>query len=310
MNIRNMLRENKIIYRMYLRYKFYKIIKTCYRRKQMNTGKIKKIIEQDYYSRINERIDWENPKKYTEKMQWKKLHSQDDRRTKYSDKILVRKYVKDVIGEEYLIPLLGEWESFGEIDFYRLPNSFVLKTNHGSGTNIIVKDKNKFDKKTARILVNGWMKTDFGYSHGFELHYSDITRRIFAEQYIDTKGKDLQDYKFLCFDGKAYYCWVDADRHGDHRRNVYDLDWNLQPWGQVKKNTENDVPKPENFELMITLAEKLATGFSHVRVDLYNVDGKIYFGEMTFTNGSGYDLIYPREYDYILGDLWKNYRIS
>ncbi|WP_071460919.1 ATP-grasp fold amidoligase family protein [Bacillus massilinigeriensis] len=308
MNIRTRLKENQFVYRLYLKYKFSKTIKICEERKSLNIEEVKKIIEHDYYKRINESIDWENPKKYTEIMQWKKLYSQDYRRTEYSDKILVRNYVKNVIGQEYLIPLIGKWAAFDDIDFDMLPNSFVLKTNHGSGTNIIVKDKNRFDKKTAKILVNGWMKTDFGYSHGFELHYSDITRMIFVEQYIETKGNDLQDYKFLCFDGKAHFCWVDVDRNGDHRRNVYDLNWDLQPWGQVKKNTDNVIPKPENFELMITLAEKLATGFSHVRVDLYNVDGKIYFGEMTFTNGSGYDLIYPRKYDLKLGELWKNFR--
>lgn len=310
MKIKHRLRKNQIIYRMYLKYKFYRTIKICKKRKRMSVKEMQKVIENEYYSRINEPIEWEKPQKYTEKMQWVKLFSQDERRTMYSDKILVRKYVSKIIGEEYLIPILGEWDTFDKIDFDMLPNSFVLKTNHGSGTNIIVKDKNNFDKKTAGILINGWLETDFGFSHGFELHYSGIKRKIYAEQYIETKEKDLQDYKFLCFDGKAYYCWVDVDRHGDHRRNVYDLDWNIQPWGQSKKNTIRDIPKPANYELMIGLAEKLAVGFSHVRVDLYNVDGKIYFGEMTFTNGSGYDLIYPREYDYKLGSLWKNYRIS
>lgn len=295
---------------MYLRYKFYKILKLCKKRKLMNIDKMKKIIEQDYYSRIQERINWENPRKYTEKIQWRKLYFRDERTTLYSDKIIVRDFVKNIIGEQYLIPVLGVWETFDKIDFDSLPNSFVLKTNHGSGTNIIVREKKKLDKKTAEILINGWMKTDFGYSHGFELHYSGITRKIYSEQYLDTKGEDLQDYKFLCFDGKAYFCWVDIDRFGDHRRNIYDLDWKLQPWGQVKKNTEKDIPKPTNLDLMITLAEKLATGFSHVRVDFYNVDGEIYFGEMTFTNGSGYDLIYPRVYDIELGEFWTNYRNS
>ncbi|MGE7689351.1 ATP-grasp fold amidoligase family protein [Lysinibacillus sp. NPDC097214] len=310
MSIRNSLRKNQIIYRIYLKYKFRKITKICNERKAMSKEEMEKIIEHDYYSRINESIDWEKPEKYTDKIQWRKLNFQDQRMTEYSDKILVREYVKNIIGEDYLIPILGEWDSFEKIDFDILPNSFVLKTNHGSGTNIIVKDKSDFEKKTAEILINGWLNTDFGYSHGLELHYSGINRKIFSEQYIETKDNDLEDYKFLCFDGKAYFCWVDVDRYGDHRRNVYDLNWNLQPWGQSKKNTNIDIPKPENFSLMITLAEKLAAGFSHVRVDLYNIDGRIYFGEMTFTNGSGYDLISPREFDYKLGDLWKNYRNS
>jgi hypothetical protein len=310
MYFRKILRKNKFIYRIYLKYKFFKTIKICEKRKNMNKEEIKKIIEKEYDSRIHEPIDWESPKKYTEKIQWRKLYFQDERTTNYSDKILVRDFIRESIGEEYLIPVLGEWETFDEIDFESLPSSFVLKTNHGSGTNIIVKDKTQLDKKTAETLLNGWMKTDFGYSHGFELHYSGINRKIYAEQYIDFNGNDLEDYKFLCFNGKAYYCWVDVDRNGDHKRNVYDMEWNLQPWGQAKKNTEREIPKPTNFEMMITLAEKLATGFSHVRVDLYNVNGKIYFGELTFTNGSGYDLIYPREYDNHLGSLWENYTTS
>lgn len=310
MSIRKTLRKNPLIYRMYMRYKFHKIIKASEKRKTMDLEEVKRTIEQDYYSRIHEKIDWNNPKKYSEKMQWTKLHSKDKRRTVYSDKVLVRNYVKNKIGEEYLIPILGVWDSFDEINFESLPNSFVLKTNHGSGTNIIVKDKKKFDKKTAKLLIDGWMKIDFGYSHGFELHYSGIDRKVFCEQFIETNGNDLQDYKFLCFDGKAHFCWVDVDRFGDHRRNIYDLEWNLQPWKQLIKNTDKPIEKPKNFELMINLAEKLSKGFSHVRVDLYNVDGKIYFGEMTFTNGSGYDYIYPREYDYMLGDLWVNYRNS
>ena len=310
MDLRSIVKKNKIIYRMYLKLKFFNTVKKCENRIGMNIEEIKNIIEKEYSSRIHEPIDWKNPKKYTEKIQWRKLFLKDERLTEYSDKILVRDYVKKIIGAEYLIPVLGVWDSFEEIDFESLPNSFVLKTNHGSGTNIIVKDKTELDRKTAKTLINGWMKTDFGYSHGFELHYSEIIRKIYAEKYINVINNDLEDYKFLCFNGKAYYCWVDVDRNGDHRRNVYDMEWVLQPWGQAKKNTTKNLPKPENFDLMIELAEKLATGFSHVRVDLYNVDGKIYFGEMTFTNGSGYDLITPREYDYELGKLWDNFRIS
>ncbi|WP_270180288.1 ATP-grasp fold amidoligase family protein [Alkalihalobacillus sp. CinArs1] len=310
MNLRNIVKQNKFMYRTYLRIKFFKTIKKCKKRKKMNIDEIKSIIEKEYYDRIHEPIDWTNPKKYTEKIQWRKLFLDDKRITEYSDKVLVRDYVKKIIGNDFLIPVIGVWNSFDEIDIESLPNSFVLKTNHGSGTNIIVKDKSHFDRKTAKILMDGWMKTDFGYSHGFELHYSAITRKIYAEELINNIGDDLEDYKFLCFNGKAYFCWVDVDRNGHHRRNVYDLEWNLQPWGQAKENAIKDIPKPQNFDLMVDLAEKLASDFSHVRVDFYNVEGKIYFGEMTFTNGSGYDLITPRKYDGELGRLWEKYRIS
>src|SRR5690606_21015710 len=116
----------------------------------------------------------------------------------------------------------------------------------------------------------------------------------------------LKDYKFLCFSGKPYFCWIDTERFVDHRRNVYNMKWELQEWRQYKyKNTDKPIAKPENFEEMVKIVEKLAVGFSHVRVDLYNVDGKIYFGEMTFTNSSGFEKIVPRQSNLMLGDLWK-----
>src|SRR5690625_2465992 len=233
---------------MYHRYNFRKIKNTCKQRKNMSIGEMQEIIEKEYYERIQESINWKEPKKYTEIMQWRKLFYKDKRMTDYSDKILVRNYVRNTIGEEYLIPILGEWESFNTIDFYSLPTSFVLKTNHGSGTNIIVKNKDLLNKKTAKTLIDGWMDIDYGYRYGLELHYSGINRKIYAEQYIDLSNNDVEDYKFLCFDGKAYYCWVDVDRSEGHKRNIYNLQWELQPWGQEKKNTKRDIPKPSNFK--------------------------------------------------------------
>lgn len=138
------------------------------------------------------------------------------------------------------------------------------------------------------------------------MQYKDIKPKIIAEKFINDKNNHLNDYKFLCFDGKVYYCWVDMDRYSNHTRNVYDVNWQLQPWNQnTFENAEFDIQKPKNYEEMIIIAEKLSRGFSHVRVDLYNVDGKIYFGEMTFTSGNGFSLIYPEEYNLMLGSLWN-----
>lgn len=126
-----------------------------------------------------------------------------------------------------------------------------------------------------------------------------------AEKFTEDSNGKLTDYKFFCFDGNVHFCWIDEGRFSTHYRNVYDLNWNLQPWTQHKySNTPYLVDKPQNFEEMIHIAKVLSEGFSHVRVDLYNVDGEIFFGEMTFTNGSGYELIYPEEYNNMLGDLW------
>lgn len=276
------------------------------RMRKISPNKYENKISKIYKKRIGKNINWNNPTTYTEKMQWEKLYDNNPLKSELSDKYLVREWVKEKIGEKYLIDIYGVWDSFSEIDFKKLPKSFVLKTNHGSGTIYIVKDKNKMDYNEVKNLFDDWMQMDYAFCTGFELHYSKIRRRIIAEKYIETDNDDLQDYKFLCFDGKPYFCWVDVGRFSNHKRNVYDLDWNLQRWNQSEYgNTGETIPKPNNFSEMIKIAEKLCQGFSHVRVDLYNVKGKIYFGEMTFTNGSGFDKIVPDEYDLILGNMWK-----
>ncbi len=276
------------------------------RMRKISPNKYENKISKIYKKRIGKNINWNNPTTYTEKMQWEKLYDNNPLKAELSDKYLVREWVKEKIGEKYLIDIYGVWDSFSEIDFKKLPKSFVLKTNHGSGTIYIVKDKNKIDYNEVKNLFDDWMQMDYAFCTGFELHYSKIRRRIIAEKYIETDNDDLQDYKFLCFDGKPYFCWVDVGRFSNHKRNVYDLDWNLQRWNQSEYgNTDETIPKPNNFSEMIKIAEKLCQGFSHVRVDLYNVKGKIYFGEMTFTNGSGFDKIVPDEYDLILGNMWK-----
>ncbi len=253
-------------------------------------------------------LDWNNLQTYSEKMQWEKIFDHNPLKATLSDKYLVREWIGRQIGDEYLIPLIGVWKNPDDIDFSSLPNQFVLKTNCSSGDVIIVRDKKSLSKKQIRgykAKLKYYLHMKFGYNT-CELHYNDIEPRIIAEAFIDSGKKDLQDYKFICFDGKAYYCWVDSDRFHGHKRDVYDMDWNLQDWHQYSySHSEIPVEKPDNFERMKELAERLAQGFSHVRVDLYNVDGKIYFGEMTFTNSSGFEKIEPIDADYMLGKLWK-----
>lgn len=253
-------------------------------------------------------LDWSNLQTYSEKMQWEKLFDHDPRKITLSDKYLVRKWVAETIGDAFLIPLVGVWNDVSEIDFSMLPNSFVLKTNCSSGDVIIVRDRDSLSKSTLagyKAKLNYYMNMKFGYNT-CELHYNDIKPKIIAEALIDSGKVDLQDYKFICFDGKAYYCWVDTDRYHGHKRNVYDMNWKLQEWHQYNYSiSKEEIPKPDNFEEMVRIAERLAAGFSHVRVDLYNVNGKIYFGEMTFTNSSGFEKIEPIEADYMLGRLWK-----
>lgn len=258
-----------------------------------------------YEKKFGHSLDWSSLKTYTEKMQWEKMYHKDPIKTLLADKYAVRQWIEEKIGAEYLIPLYGVWNSFDEIDFGKLPNQFVLKTNHGTKSVEIVKDKAKMSYRRLKRKFDDWMAMDFAYTYGFQLHYTDIPRKIIAEKYLESSSGELQDYKFLCFNGVPKFCWVDQGRYSSHTRAVFDMDWTLQPWTQGKfASPKEPVPKPQNFEKMKEVATILCKDFSHVRVDLYNIDGSIYFGEMTFTNGSGMTQIYPNEYDLILGDMW------
>ena len=274
----------------------------------MKNEELEQWLTQLYHDYQGEHLDWNNLRTMTEKTQWAKIYDKDPRKTICADKYAVRDWVKERIGEDYLIPLLGVWEQYKDIDFNTLPEKFVLKTNHGAGEAVIVKNKSQMslaEKIRMRRRIEFAMAVDYSSKTG-ELHYRDIPHKIIAEKLIETENGDLPDYKFYCFDGIPYYVWIDIDRFTDHRRNVYDMNWVLQEWNQKKfKNTSYAVEKPENFEKMIDIAKTLSEGFSHVRIDLYNVKGKIYFGEMTFTSGSGFSKITPRSADEMLGDLWK-----
>lgn len=184
-----------------------------------------------------------------------------------------------------------------------------VKTNHASSDVIVVKSKKTLSDekiKAIRRKLRHALNHSYELVQGFEMQYKGIPPLIIAERLIqDEKYNELRDYKFLCFDGVPYYCWVDCDRYTNHTRNVYDMEWNLMPWTQGGyKNSSVSVEKPENFDTMVEVAKKLSADFSHVRVDLYNVEGKIYFGEMTFTNGSGFEKL-PDRINYELGCLWK-----
>ena len=300
----------------YLEYRFPRIIYGIRKiKRQIHNNKMKSMSIQEkmktdaelYYKKTGDKLDWTNLQTYTEKMQWEKLFDNDPRKTLLADKYRVRDWVSEKIGEQYLIPLIGVWTDAKDIDFEKLPLSFVLKTNCGSGDVVIIKDRSELsgnDILRIKSRLNFYLHYDCG-CNSFEFHYSKIPPRIICEDLLVFPGADVPDYKFLCFDGQPYFCWVDIGRYHNHKRNVYDLKWNLQPWNQKDYgNSEELIEKPKNFDKMIELVSILSQGFSHVRVDLYNIEGKIYFGEMTFTNGSGFEKIYPREADLMLGELW------
>lgn len=266
-------------------------------------------LRHEYGKKTGKRLDLQNPSRLTEKIQWRKLYDQDPLYSILSDKYSVRKWIEEKIGSEYLIPLLGVWDHFSDIDFQSLPDQFVLKTNNASHTNIIVTDKKAFmhRKWAAGKKIDYWLSMPFSYLEGLELHYREIKPKIIAELYIPPEpGKsELSDYKFHCFNGVPYLCQVISDRLARETIDFYDSNWEHVKIARIPyPNTEKPVDKPEHYDLMVLLATELSRGFKYVRVDLYNHAGKIYFGEMTFTPGSGYMVFDPDDWDYRLGELW------
>ncbi len=238
-----------------------------------------------------------NLKYFGEKIQYMKLYGHLEKYTNYVDKYAVRNYVSEKIGEKYLIPLLGVYNYFDEIDYNKLPNEFVLKANHGSGYVIIIKNKNEINKKKINKKLKNWLKEDY-YKIKKEYQYKNVPKKILCESFIIDKQNELLDYKFFCFNGEPKFLKVDFDRFGEHKVNFYDMKWNLidmQEYGC--KNYKEHIKIPENFNLMVKLSKKLSEDFQFVRVDLYNVDGKIYFGELTFTPASGRHPFLPLEKD-------------
>ncbi|MBR1930094.1 MAG: hypothetical protein IJ833_01275 [Lachnospiraceae bacterium] len=248
-------------------------------------------------------MDWEHPVGWNEGIQWTKLYERDPMKTRLADKYLVRDWIKETIGEQYLIPMYGVWNHFDEIPFEKLPNQFVLKCNHGSGTNLIVNDKRELDIPSAREMFENWLHMNYAFVNGFELQYKDIKPCILAEHRLEPKGRDeLEDYKVFVFHGEAKFIQVDVGRFTQHRRNLYSREWELLPYG-IGFPTAWDVKikKPACLEELLRLAEILGKDFRHVRVDFYIVENRIYFGEMTFTHGSGIEKVTPESFNVEMG---------
>lgn len=265
-------------------------------------------MKEKYNRKVGRPLDIENPQTFTEKIQWLKLYDSTQEKADWTDKIKAKELAAELIGEEHVVKTLHKGvKSLDEIDFSILPDRFVIKTNHGSGCNLIVKDKTKFlnssDYIIARNRFKNFLQLDFGFDDAFELHYSMIEPLIFVEEYIEPEAKNYVEYTFLCFHGNPEYIRVKTVDGADYM-NIYDIDWNdTGVW--FGHDTYPTVKKPDNLEELIELAKKLCGDFAHVRVD-FNVNrGKVYFGELTFTGGSGIFRIEPYEFDKKLGDLIK-----
>lgn len=253
------------------------------------------------------KLNLKNPKTYSEKINWIKLYYHDENMSVCSDKFLVRDFIKERQCEAALNDLI--WEGFdpNDIPWDNLPEKFVIKVTHGSGFNIICKDKKELDVSKTTKKLEKWLKTKYLKCYG-EHWYGVKKPRIIVEKYLENSDQSpLFDYKFFCFDGKPYYVYVDTWKNGEHHINMYDIDFNLQKEVSLgyPLDLESKIEKPHNYDEMIEYAMKLSKGFPHVRVDMYSVDGKVYFGEMTFSKGAGFDRIKPYEFDVELGKYFN-----
>ena len=276
----------------------------------LNPEKYPVYLKEWYKDATGHDLDLKNPTRFTEKIQWMKLYDVTPIKTQLADKYLARFWVADKVGEQYLIPFYGAWDRFDEIDFDTLPDSFIMKCNHGSGMDIKVKDKAFMDNELMKKKFDQWLKIDFSYfMKSFELHYKDIPRKIIAEKFmVDGNKPDLQDYKFYCFEGMPVYCQVIGSRSTGETIDFYDMEWKHMPFVGLNLNVSNSkevIAKPKTFEEMVNVASILSEGFSFVRVDLYEIEGKVYFGEMTFTPASGGGGFRPDEIDFELGKMLK-----
>lgn len=258
-----------------------------------------------YFLRMGKMLHLNPPVTYNEKLQWLKLHDRRSEYTQMVDKAMAKEYVAGIIGNEYIIPTLGVWDKFEDIDFDTLPNQFVLKCTHDSGGLVICTDKEKLDISKAKKKINRSIRRNYFYGTR-EYPYKNVKPRIVAEEYMEDENKELVDYKLLCFNGEVKYSLVCSERFSKAGLKVtfFDREWNKLPITQKDPSSDLAILKPYNYDKMIVLAEKIAKKVANpfVRVDFYDIKGHVYFGEITFYPTSGLSAIKPEKWDRILGD--------
>lgn len=267
-----------------------------------------KYLKKKFKVLVGYELNLDEPRTYNEKLQWLKLHDRNPLYTKLVDKYAVKEYVAEIIGNQYIIPTLGVWNSFDEIDFDTLPDQFVLKCTHDSGGLVICTDKRTFNAGRARKKINSSLKQNYYYIHR-EWPYKNVKPRIIAEKYMQDKSTDeLRDYKFFCFNGVPKALFIATDRQDsstDTKFDFYDMDFKHLDITNGHPNAKKTIQKPVSFEEMKSLAKRLSLGIPHVRVDFYEVDGKVYFGELTFAHWSGLVPFEPIKWDYTFGEWLK-----
>lgn len=261
--------------------------------------------------RFGKHFDLSSPKTFSEKINWLKLHNRKAIYTTMVDKYSAKQYVASIIGEKYVIPTLGVWDRPEDINWDELPNKFVLKTTHGGGSTgvVVCKDKKTFDIKSASQRLNRSLRGDI-YSAFREWPYKNVRKRIIAEKFMSSCSSDcssdLTDYKFFCFNGKPVYCQVIRNRHTKETIDFYDMEWNHQNFvglNPTVRNGDEPTVRPRCLEEMIEISKKLSSGIPFLRVDLYDIDGNVFFGEMTFFPASGMGVFTPLKWNKTLGDL-------
>lgn len=292
---------------------FKKILGADFRRKMryvLSFMPDKLFLQIHYILTVGKFINFKNPKGFNEKLQWLKVNDKRPEYTNLVDKLAVREHIKEVLGEEYLFPLLGHWESFDDIDFSKLPEKFVLKCNHDSGSTKVITKKSALNEETFSKLNEHFtnrLKREYFYA-GREYPYKGIKPYIIAEQFmIDEKNpeRSIDDYKFYCFGGEPKMMLMVTDRSTDCRFDFFDMDFNHLDVKRSHPNSDKPIEKPKMFEEMREIAVKLAKDKKFVRIDLYELNGQIYFGEYTFFAGGGFQLFEPPEWERKLGDWIK-----
>lgn len=265
----------------------------------------KRMLQIEYRIRLGQKLNLDNPKTFTEKLQWLKLYNRKSIYTTMVDKYGVKKFISDLVGSEYTVPTLGVWEKFEDIDFSTLPLQFVLKCTHDSGSVIVCNDKNKLNMDEIREHFHFHLNND-EYILGREWPYKDVPRRIICEPLLTDvnagAGSTIKDYKFFCFNGVPKVMYISNDRGDDPRTDFFDMDFNHLPIRMKDPNADIPPKKPGCFETMKSIAGKLSLGVPHLRVDFYVVNNRPYVGELTFFHNSGFTAIQPDEWNKKLGD--------
>ena len=273
--------------------------------KLLNILPDKQYLKLKYRIVFGKKLNLDRPETFNEKLQWLKLHDRKDIYSVMVDKYEVKKYVANKIGEEYIIPTLGVYDEFNDIRFEKLPEQFVIKCTHDSGGLVIVKDKNKLNINEAKSKIDKCLRRNYFY-HGREWPYKNVKPRIIVEKYMNSLGSDSAiDYKFFCFNGKPEIVLACSDRFSKTglKETWFDSEWNLLPVTEGGHDIDKKMQKPEKFSEMKKLAEMLAKDIAFVRVDFYEFNKKVYFGEITFFPASGFERFDPEDWNEKLGSL-------